>query len=420
MNAAAKSITPCYVGLVYVANVVPSLSIKASLPFWQHRVTYFQRLVVATILMFTSFIVVIIGQLTNSPGLCLFGVACGAAQSGLGEASLLAKASLYGDRSRTALSAWSSGTGFAGIFGYAFVLLFTRGFGASFAVTLFFGLCVPVSYAYVYFWCLEMPSDTSSSASSSNNRTGEGFQNLVESNELKEIEIELELEMEMTTTTMTTTTTTTTTAKQDDDKHTIPLSTLPHSSKETATAIFNLWPYTIPLFTVYFAEYAMQSGTWSAMGFPVTDSNARKEFYMNSNFAYQIGVFISRSSGNIMQCSKRLLWIMPTLQVMFLIFFWSDAAYMYWYDWSLMIPCFVTGLLGGATYVGAFVLINEEIPKGALREFSLSAASVADSLGIVMSDLFGILIQMQLYDMHGLSGSGECGGGVNGTNVTTF
>tara|TARA_B100000780_G_scaffold122750_1_gene86045 strand:- start:1671 stop:2006 length:336 start_codon:yes stop_codon:yes gene_type:complete len=111
---------------------------------------------------------------------------------------------------------------------------------------------------------------------------------------------------------------------------------------------------------------------------------------------------------------------MPTLQVMFLIFFWSDAAYMYWYDWSLMIPCFVTGLLGGATYVGAFVLINEEIPKGALREFSLSAASVADSLGIVMSDLFGILIQMQLYDMHGLSGSGECGGGVNGTNVTTF
>ena len=85
-----------------------------------------------------------------------------------------------------------------------------------------------------------------------------------------------------------------------------------------------------------------------------------------------------------------------------LAFFWTDAAFQYWYDWSLMLPCFVTGLLGGAVYVGAFTLINKEIPKGPLREFSLSAASVADSVGIVCSDVLGLLIQMQLYALHGL------------------
>jgi hypothetical protein len=31
-------------------------------------------------------------------------------------------------------------------------------------------------------------------------------------------------------------------------------------------AVAALWPYMVPLFSVYFAEYAMQSGTWTAIG----------------------------------------------------------------------------------------------------------------------------------------------------------
>ena len=33
-----------------------------------------------------------------------------------------------------------------------------------------------------------------------------------------------------------------------------------------------LWPYMVPLFVVYTAEYAMQSGTWAAMGIPSVQS----------------------------------------------------------------------------------------------------------------------------------------------------
>jgi battenin len=396
MNAGAKDITPCLVGLVYIANVLPSLATKATLPFWQHRVNYTTRLAVATVLMFSSFVTVILGQVAASPALQLFGVALGSAQSGLGEASLLAMASFYGETSRIALTAWSSGTGFAGIFGYAYVILFTVGFQASFNTTLCVGLFLPVSYGWIFFQVLDRPRAAEEE---------EGFHQLVNTN-----------------------TDSLHTASSSNAMPASVPSVLPKGRQAMATAIWNLWPYTVPLFTVYFAEYAMQSGTWAAIGFPVTDETSRKEFYKLANFFYQMGVFVSRSSGTVLHLTRNMLWIMPILQCLLLLFFWTDAAFMYWYDWSLLLPAFVTGLLGGLVYVGAFTLINSEVPAGKLREFSLSAASIADSIGIVCSDVLGLLIQLQLYSMHGLKDSGaECTGGGGGsgnagntTNVTLW
>lgn len=45
----------------------------------------------------------------------------------------------------------------------------------------------------------------------------------------------------------------------------------------------------------------MQAGTWTAIGFPVTEKAERNRFYSFSNWCYQLGVFISRSSGMIFQ-----------------------------------------------------------------------------------------------------------------------
>lgn len=36
--------------------------------------------------------------------------------------------------------------------------------------------------------------------------------------------------------------------------------------KERLLYTLDLWPYMLPLCTVYFAEYAMQTGTWTAIG----------------------------------------------------------------------------------------------------------------------------------------------------------
>jgi hypothetical protein len=39
----------------------------------------------------------------------------------------------------------------------------------------------------------------------------------------------------------------------------------------------SLYPYIIPLFLVYAAEYTMQAGTWTAIGFPITNAIARND-----------------------------------------------------------------------------------------------------------------------------------------------
>lgn len=59
----------------------------------------------------------------------------------------------------------------------------------------------------------------------------------------------------------------------------------------------------------------MQTGTWSAIGFPVSSITARERFYEYANWCYQGGVFVSRSSGMLVRLSPLMLWSLPAVQV---------------------------------------------------------------------------------------------------------
>ena len=71
-------------------------------------------------------------------------------------------------------------------------------------------------------------------------------------------------------------------------------------------------------------------------------------------------------------------------------------------DNYLLVLCFVAGLLGGFVYVNAFTLISREVAPP-LVELSLTATSVADTLGILAADLTGLVIQKALYQSNGIS-----------------
>ena len=182
----------------------------------------------------------------------------------------------------------------------------------------------------------------------------------------------------------------------------------PHIPSLTARQRLKLsltfWPYTIPLFTVYAAEYALQAGTWTAIGFPVDSVAARDQFYEYSNWVYQVGVFISRSSGTVYQATMRVLWLMPVLQCFNLALFSYIASSHVWYDYSLLILCFFVGLLGGGVYVNGYLRINTDLPKS-IREFALSTVSVADTFGIIFADFVGLFIQSCLYQKNGIHGA---------------
>ena len=111
------------VGYVFIASTLPGIAIKLSGPYWFHYFTYNARFLAVSLSFVGSFMLV--GLFTGiSVGLCFFGIILGAMGSAVGEASFLAFSSFYGSP-RTCITLWSSGTGFSGVLGYGWYVIFT-------------------------------------------------------------------------------------------------------------------------------------------------------------------------------------------------------------------------------------------------------------------------------------------------------
>lgn len=117
---------------------------------------YSVRVWTCTALLVLSLVTVGYGE---STAVQLMGVCFSSLQGGLGEASFLALASFY-DTPR-ALTAWSSGTGFAGIFGYAWVFFLKFVLGLSLRTTLTMANLLGLVFLYVYFGLLSAPYGSS-------------------------------------------------------------------------------------------------------------------------------------------------------------------------------------------------------------------------------------------------------------------
>jgi len=334
MNAGAKYISAGGVGLVYTANIAPVFLVKATLPYWYHKVSYNTRIIMVAVLNAACLLLVGLSS-DDALGIKLFGVAIGAFASGLGEATFLGFTTKYNPKQ--CITAWASGTGFAGVFGYAWNELWISGANLNFAHTVLTGLVLPVVWLLVFF-CM-LTESTSNVACTESTKA--------------------------------------------------PKMTLKQKSVFIVT---RLWAYMLPLVVVYFSEYAMQTGTWSSIGFPITSTASRNQFYSYAGWCYQVGVFLSRSSGSVVRISKVQLWLMPTIQALLLAFFSLNVIYMFWFNYGLLALCFLAGVLGGAVYVHAFLLISREIEPENV-EFSLTSASIADTFGILFSDIAGIMIR---------------------------
>ncbi|KAA6416471.1 MAG: golgi integral membrane protein [Trebouxia sp. A1-2] len=450
MIAGANDISSGAVGLVYFCAVFPALLVKLSAPYWFHLISYDVRMTVVAVMMTGSYLTVAYGRHMSWQ---LLGVTFAAFQGGLGEASTLALCSLYD--SRRALTLWSSGTGFAGVAGYTWVAVLHLWLGFTFRTTLLLANVTSVAWLFIYHKVLPPPNLeaisqlhtlTSRSESTSDlpqGTTASAADRLAADASLLGLEAEskgrLSRRQKDAADSLAS-------RRETAGSHNSPAwqpngangmtrraswLDLDHaaSSEQPSNAALlgdeergrmstdgdaatssrqqrpedmawgerlvqtvKLWPYLVPLVAVYFAEYAMQTGTWTAIGFPVTDPAARHRFYAASNWCYQLGVFVSRSSGLAYQATVPVLWLMPALQLLLLLFFMSVAVSHWIYNWVLLAPCLMTGLLGGAVYVNAFTLISRHVDP-LMREFSLAAASLGDSLGIAFADVAGVLIQ---------------------------
>uniref|UniRef100_K3WDH7 Protein BTN n=1 Tax=Globisporangium ultimum (strain ATCC 200006 / CBS 805.95 / DAOM BR144) TaxID=431595 RepID=K3WDH7_GLOUD len=377
MIAGAQEIAAGGVGLVYFFDIFPALAVKLSGPYWFQWVSYRHRTFLGALWMMLSFVVVALGA--HSLAWQLLGVAFSGLQSGMMEASFLAMASFYD--SQQCLTCWSSGTGLAGVGGYAWIAVFHLWLGYSFSTTLLLAAALfPLSYVLLFTLLLDaahlppvqqwyssylaIPSDDEELRSKQHKKVleedGDG--------DLKRLASRMTV-------------------------------------REKLRFTLTLAPYMVPLVVVYFAEYTMQTGVWSTIGFPVSSEIARSRFYSAAGMAYQSGVFLSRSSGMLFQVTRPVLYLMPLLQTALLVFFTLVSAYHVLYNWSLLVAlCFAAGLLGGGVYVNAFTLLSREVAPGHV-EFALSAASVGDTFGVMLADCAGLFLQGCLYSINRIPGA---------------
>ena len=192
---------------------------------------------------------------------------------------------------------------------------------------------------------------------------------------------------------------------------------LPSGFLATSAHVASLWPFAVPLFIVYFAEYVCQAGVWSALG--GADPKERDRFYKSANWLYQAGVFLSRTFGGFLRLSRAQLWLLPLAQGVLLgLFVAAAASSTSWIDLApkllpfplLLVPAFVVGLFGGLGYVSTFTLLADSVPFPPLRQLSLAAVSVADSAGIALADAVSVLVQGCLYRASAIPGAAfKCG-----------
>lgn len=337
-------------GLILLADVLPTLTIKLTAPFYIQKVNYYIRVFIVVLLLAVSLLTL---AFSTSVGVSLFAVVLASASSGIGEITFLSISTHF---HKTTVSAYSSGTGMAGVAGaLSYASLIAT--GLSHKNTVFVLLFVPVMFAVAFSFILKMPNDIQFFS----NTSEEERPVLTHNAPLL------------------------TNIGQDQTKA--------MSTRMKLKLVLPLWRYMLPLFFVYLAEYTINQGLYELLYYDVSWLSQGAQ-YRWFQVDYQIGVFLSRSSVNVFQIRKIII---PTLlQYVILIFVLLEVRFSFVPSlWIMLIVIFVEGLCGGAVYVNAFYLISENVDKG-IREFSMGVASVADSLGISLAGGIAIPIHDSL------------------------
>ncbi|ODV84434.1 hypothetical protein CANARDRAFT_29282 [[Candida] arabinofermentans NRRL YB-2248] len=374
---------------VLIADVVPSFILKVTAPFFIHLIPYHIRIFLLLGLSF--FGMLIVSSSTQIPPI-LFGIVLASMSSGLGETTFLQLTHFY---SETALSAWSSGTGGAGLAGSFIFLVMTTWLNISPRTTLLFFAVVPFTFLIAYFKILPVSGKPpkrrlSTSISRSNSSAGlvlngVNADDTLSREGLAENEDEIEVGL------------------LDGQPIVINSTSLPSFNSLQAHILATvkrikpyILPYMAPLFTVYVSEYIINQGISPVLLFPIEEmpfANYR-DAYVTYGTLYQLGVFISRSSGSFIRVKR--VWIPSILQMFNLVICIIQALFVIIPNiYFLFVLIFYEGLLGGLSYVNTFMLASEKTSLYE-REFAMGCVGISDSAGIVLAATLAMFIEPSL------------------------
>ncbi|KAI9591592.1 batten's disease protein Cln3, partial [Syncephalis fuscata] len=355
-------------GAVLLANILPSLFVKLTMPYIIHAIPYNIRILSCTLLSLVAMQTI---AWSGSIAMSMTGIIIASASSGLGEMSWLMLTSLYHPLS---VSAFASGTGAAGVLGAVSFLAMTSWFGWSMRASLMILSSLPLSMAVAYFVILGPPLSAISAQADEEVNTHNNENNYQET--------------------------------ATDENYKLP--TEMNLCEKLLLARSLLVPYMLPLFFVYWAEYTINQGVAPTLLFPLEKTPFRqlRDHYVTYQALYQVGVFISRSSVSIAPIQR--LWVPSLLQVMLLALLIAQSLNPWLPSiWILFVLILGEGLLGGATYVNCYYQITKNVPS-VYREFSLGSVGAADSLGIASAGLISLWLEGALCQWQQAHGSELC------------
>ncbi|WKX93544.1 hypothetical protein Q1695_011092 [Nippostrongylus brasiliensis] len=280
-NITYRICSPTSAGVVLLCNVLPALFVKLMCPFVIHRVPYGIRHFVICTLQATSLLVTAFAETVPA---ALFGVCVASLAGGFGETTYLGLAGHY---SQNTIVTWSSGTGMAGLAG-AFCyagMTDSRLLALSPSEAMLMMLVIPALFAFTYYVVLvRAPTVRKVSIV----RPTEWF---VYSQPEKEA--------------------------QPKDVEAASIGSTGRGIIERLKVIKSLLPYMVPMFFVYLAEYLINQGLLELTIFDCSHGygTSPASQYRWYQVMYQTGVFISRSSLNLVQFNMTFIALMPVLQV---------------------------------------------------------------------------------------------------------
>ncbi|CAL6015887.1 CLN3_protein [Hexamita inflata] len=332
---------------VLLCDILPCFCVKLIFPFFLEKIIYPVKVISVVLLAILGFLLATFSE--QSTGIALTGVVCHSLSSGLGEITYLAYSAKF---STSCVSAWSCGTGLAGITASGIYAILSDVFHVDLKIILYVFLPIPLLMLEAYY--ISNPKFSP------------------KSQEQPEVESEI-IETE-----------TTPLVKQP------PISL---TFKDKMRSLLGIWQFLLSLFLVYVSEYMINQSVNAVIDFKGSYQNM---FYSFSQFAYQTGVFISRSSLVLFKLPANLVMVPSLLQFFNLILFSFQAEYLFipWF-WLMMALVFIEGLWGGLVYVDAMYWISMS-SQGGIKEFRMSIASLFNSFGILTASFIGFWLEPYL------------------------
>ena len=366
---------------VLLASVLPTLATKAVVPYFIYLVPYSQRILVFATLSTCGMLAVALSPENAEPrsiSAKLAGIVLANISSGAGEVNFLALTHYYGPFS---LAAWGSGTGGAGLIGAGAYALATTALGIAVRTTLLVSALLPIVMLLGFFLLLPR-----------------GPLKVARGKELEDSSVTVDDEHEAEDSE---------TAGLLNQSNGHPQSSVIRPQHWLRMALLDLkikltrartlvFPYMMPLFLVYLAEYTINQGVAPTLLFPLDETPFKhyRAFYPTYGALYQAGVFISRSSLALFRI--RALYKPSFLQLLNFAILTAHAMYPFFPNvWFIFAIVFWEGLLGGLVYVSTYAAVQAEVPEDE-REFSLGAVAVSDSIGISLAGLLGVGMETAL------------------------